>query len=171
MFEVRQVYLYISDHFFDLSKAEKWGSLRGPYCKGRFNIIACDTAALLSPDLFRKFVMPAIEEEAAYLDHSMFHIDGPDMLKFIDDILAVEAIDAINWVPGVQSGKKRFSEWIDLFHKVQKAGKIMEIYGVTPEEVKILSKQLKPELVYFSVGEVKTREEGEALLKWLELNV
>lgn len=171
MLAVRQAYQYISERFFSLSRADEWGSQRGPYCKGRFNIIACDTAAFLSPELFRKFVMPAIEEEAAWLDHSMFHIDGPDMLKFLDDILAVKEINVINWVPGVQSGSKRFAEWTDLFRKVQKAGKIMQIYSVTPDEVKWLSQQLRPELVYYSVNEVQTRAEGEALLKWLERNV
>ena len=47
----------------------------------------------------------------------------------------------------------------------------MQIYSVTVDEVKMLSRELKPELVYFSVNDVKTREEGEALLKWLERNV
>lgn len=170
MWDARQAYRYISDRFFELSLADEWGSLRGPYCKGKFNMIACDVAAFISPELFRKFVMPAIEEEAAYLNHSMFHFDGLDMVKFMDDVLAVKAIDAINWVPGVQTGGKRFAEWTDFFHKVQKAGKIMQIYNVTADEVKMLSKELRPELVYYSVNDVQSREEAEALLKWLERN-
>jgi hypothetical protein len=114
--------------------------------------------------------MPAVEDEADYLDYAMFHIDGPDMLKFLDDILAVEGIHVINWVPGVQAGSKRFAEWTDVFHRVQDAGKVMQIYDVTPEEVKVLTKELRPELLYFSVKGVRSEKEAEELLIWLTEN-
>ncbi|MCK5737646.1 hypothetical protein KAH55_00625 [bacterium] len=169
MNDVRNAFFTISDKFFELARAEKWGSLRGIYGQNRTNIVAADCAALLSPALFREFVLPAIVEEAEYLDHSMFHIDGPDMVKFLDDILAIKKIDAINYVPGVQTGNKRFAEWTDFFHKVQTAGKIMEIYAVTVDEVKQLHKVLKPDQVYYNV-QVSDRAEGEGLLKWLTKN-
>jgi len=170
MSDVREAFFSISDRFFELACADEMGSIRGPYCQGRCNIIAADCAALLSPELFRKLVLPAIEEEAEYLDHSMFHVDGPDMVKFLDDILAVKRIDAINYVPGVQTGPKRFAEWTDFFRRVQNAGKIMEIYNVTADEVKALTRELRPEKLYFSVTGVQTRQEAEELLGWLKQN-
>jgi hypothetical protein len=167
MGDARKAYREVSDRVFGLSGADRWGSVRGPYSPGRCNTIACDIAAVLSPELFREFVMPAIEDEADYLDHAMFHIDGPDMLKFLDDVLAVRGIQVINLVPGVQTRGKRFAEWTDVFRRVQSAGKIMQIYDVTPEEVKALSRELHPERLYFSPTGVRTREEAEELLRWL----
>jgi hypothetical protein len=170
MADMRRAYRHISDRVFELSDADTWGSVRGAYGPRRFNVIACDIAAVLSVDLFREFVMPSIEDEADYLDHAMFHIDGPDMLKFLDDILAVKRIQIINWVPGVQSGRKRFAEWMEVFRRVQDAGKIMQIYGVTPDEVRRLTRELRPERLYFAVAGMGTRREADDLLKWLEVN-
>ena len=77
-----------------------WGCIRGPYCEGKYNIVACDFAYMLSPEMFREFVLPAIEDEAAFLDHAMFHVDGPGVLNHLDDIMAIDGIDMIQWVPG-----------------------------------------------------------------------
>ena len=170
MADAMRVYREVSDRVFALARTETWGSIRGPYSPGRSNTIACDIAAVLSPELFREFVMPAVEDEADYLDHSMFHIDGPDMLKFLDDILAVEGIHVINWVPGVQNRARRFSDWIDVFRRVQAAGKVMQIHDVRVDETKALAKELRPERLYFSVGSLRTKREAEDLLEWLRKN-
>jgi hypothetical protein len=167
MYDARAAYRQVSERIYALSNTDTWGSVRGPYSPGRYNTIASDIAAVLSPELFREFVMPAIEDEADYLDHAMFHIDGPDMLKFLDDILAVDGIQVINWVPGVQNQGKRFAEWTDVFRRVQDAGKIMQIYDVTAEEVKVLAKELHPARVYYSVKGVQTHQEADELLGWL----
>jgi 5-methyltetrahydrofolate--homocysteine methyltransferase len=168
--DVRVAFYPVYDRIYELGRMAERGSIRGIYSEGRTNIVACDFAALLSPELFRRFVLPQIEDEAEYLDHSIFHIDGPDMLPHLEAILSVPGIDAINWVPGSQNRHRRFASWTELFHRVQKAGKIMQIYGVNAEEVKALAKELRPELLYFSRVEVESREEAEELLHWLTVH-
>ena len=42
----------------------------------RTNTIQCDFAALIGPEHFRRWVLPALDEEAAYLGHCVYHLDG-----------------------------------------------------------------------------------------------
>ena len=53
------------------------------YCEQRYAVVECDVICLLGPRHARRFVIPAIAEEAAYLDHCIYHLDGPDALKSI----------------------------------------------------------------------------------------
>ena len=48
------------------------------YTEGKFATIQCDYICLISPRQARRFAIPAIEEEANYLDHCVYHFDGPE---------------------------------------------------------------------------------------------
>jgi hypothetical protein len=137
------------------------------WCEGRFATIQCDFMCMLSPEMNRRFVIPALEEEAQFLDHCVLHFDGPDALPHLDDVLAIEAIDAVQWVPG--AGQPPMHTWMDVLQRIQAAGKALHIYGVDAEQVKLLHRALKPELTVYCPG-CETREEVAELLEWLQRN-
>lgn len=137
------------------------------WCRERFATIQCDFECMIGPDAFNRFVRPALEEEAAFHDHCIIHVDGPGALKHLDGILSIETIDAVQWVPG--DGQRPMHEWTDVLKRIQKAGKGLQIYGVTPAQVKMLSRELSPAGVVYCVG-ANDRKEVEELLKWLEAN-
>ena len=136
------------------------------YCEQRYAVVECDVICLLGPRHARRFVLPAIEEEAGYLDHCIFHLDGPTALTHLDDILAIPKIDAIQWVPG--DGQPRSPEWMDLLRKIQAAGKGLWL-DWTIEEIHAHYRDLRPEGVcfYTTAGSV---QEAEELLGWLKAN-
>jgi hypothetical protein len=138
------------------------------WCAGRYAVIQCDFMCMVGPEAFNRFVRPALEEEAAYLDHCILHLDGPGALRHLDGILAINDIDAIQWVPG--DGQRPMHEWLDVLKRIQAAGKGLQIYGVTPEQVKVLHRELSPAGVVYCV-EATDKSEAEGLLKWLELNM
>lgn len=138
------------------------------WAEGRFASIQCDFMCMISPEICRKYVIPALEEEAAFLDHCVLHFDGPGALPHLDDVLSIKKIDALQWVSG--DGQAPMHEWTDVLLKVQKAGKGLQIYGVNLEIIKTLSRILSPEGVVYCVN-VKSREEFCGITDWLEKNI
>jgi hypothetical protein len=136
------------------------------YSRGKCHWIQADFICLLNPDMFRKFVLPAIEQEASYLDNCVFHLDGPGALKHLDDILSIKKIDAVQWQPG--AGNKPQLQWPEVLHKIQNAGKSIILYG-TPEEIKKIHGQYIPERVIYYVP-VENPQQGHRFLEWLKNN-
>lgn len=136
------------------------------YSQERFAVLQCDFACMVGPSHFRRWILPALEEEASFLDHAVYHYDGPDALVHLKDVLSIRQIDAIQWVPG--EGNPPVIEWMDLLVEIQKAGKGLYI-GASPDEVKVYHKTLKPEGVLYDVS-VSTPQEAEDLLAWLKAN-
>ena len=168
MAQASEIYRQVYEEFYQYGSKEKWGTTCGlpMYDRGKFGRIQADFIALLNPDMFRRFVLPALEEEAQFLDRSCFHLDGPDALNHLDDLLAIEALDAIQWVSG--AGNRPQIEWPELLHKIQDAGKII-ILHLSASDVKRIHGEYKSELVVYDVG-TPTVDEGLELLEWLEKN-
>ncbi len=137
------------------------------YCRDRFATIQCDFVCMISPAMSRRFVIPALEEEAAFLDHCVYHFDGPGAIPHLDDICGIKDIDVIQWVQG--AGSADHVGWIELLQRFQSKGKGLEVHG-TPEQVKVLHRALRPEKVLYCVGGLKTRQAAEELIGWFERN-
>ena len=168
MMQIRKLYPIIYDAFYGYGNKKKLGTTVPWhfYSRGKCQWVQADFICLLTPDMVRKFVLPAIEEEAFFLDHCCFHLDGPGALAHLDEILAIEKIHAIGWVPG--EGNKPQIEWEDLFHKIQNAGKTVLLYG-EPEQIKAVHGKYKPDLVAYYVS-TNSVDEAKQLLDWLEKN-
>ena len=166
MSQARDLYRQVYETFYAYGNKASLGTTSGlpMYDRGRFNRIQADFIALLNPDLFRKFVLPALREEAEFLDRSCFHLDGPDALNHLDDILAIDAVDAVQWVSG--AGNRPQIEWPEILHKIQKAGKIILLH-LSPSDVKRIHGEYAPELLVYDV-KASTVEEGLELLEWLK---
>ena len=163
--DVRRTYIPIFEKAYHAGGMARTGSIgwAPTYCaEGRFAVIQCDFSCMISPDQAREFVIPAIAEEAAYLDRCVYHYDGKGALGHLDDILAIKDIDVIQWVPG--EGNPRSIEWMDLLKKIQRAGKGLWIYDWTPEEIHANFRELSPEGLVFSTW-VPRQQDAELLLE------
>jgi hypothetical protein len=169
MKQVRNMYVPIYEGVYKAGNMKNTGTSSWIpfYCEGKFTALQCDFQCMLSPDDEKRFVLPALEEEASYLDHSVFHYDGKEALRHLDDILAIDAIDVIQWVPG--AGQPRTVEWMDLLVKIQKAKKGLWLYDWTIEEIKMHYRELKPEGLCFSI-QASSENEAEDLLEWFKQN-
>jgi len=166
--KVRKLYVPIYEKIFEAGNMSRgtigWAPM---YSEGRSAVIQCDFSCMISPQDARKFVIPCIEEEASYLDHSVYHYDGKEALGHLEDILAIPKIDVIQWVPG--AGQPRTFEWMELLKKIQKAGKGLWIYDWTIDEIKQYNKELRPEGLIYQV-EASSQQEAEDLIIWLKNN-
>ena len=120
----------------------------------------CDFAIMVSPEMFDAFILPALEEEADYLDHSVYHYDGPGALRHLDSVLGIKSLDAIQWVPG--AGAPRVSTWIRLLRRIQAKGKLL-VLSCESWEVEPLLSELEPEGLLLSTR-CESQAEADALL-------
>jgi hypothetical protein len=135
------------------------------YSEKKFAVIQCDFSIMISPEMCRRFLVPALEYEASCLEHCIYHYDGPGALTHLDEILGIQKINAIQWVPG--AGQPRTIEWMDLLKKIQKAGKRLWLYDWTIQEIKEHFKELDPRGLMFDVH-AQSPAEGEELLEYLK---
>jgi len=164
MAEVRATYQPVYDALFRASKMDERGSVAmGMYCEGKHAIVQSDVICMLSPGHFRRWVLPALEEETSFLDHSVMHYDGPGALVHLDDVLALPKLDIIQWQPG--AGAAPLPEWMDLYKRIQAAGKAV-VLGGSIEEVKRFHRELRPDLVVYSTW-AGSEKDAEELLTWL----
>ncbi len=138
-FEVfNRLYTIIARHCDGMSS---WMPL---YYPGRWYPLQCDFSANMSPKMFDAYVKPSLEREAAFLDRAIYHLDGPDAVKFLDPILDIDRIHGIQWVPGetgVPESSVAHDRWFPLYEKIQKKKKCLVLMDVRPDEIeKILSR-------------------------------
>ena len=93
------------------------------WCPKRWYPIQSDFSYMLSPKLFKRFVLPDIVAQAEHMDYAIYHLDGVKQLPFLDDLLAEDSITGIQWVPGAGKDPKGSDKWMPVYKKIQAAGK------------------------------------------------
>ncbi len=154
------------DVFYKAGNGDKLGSTGWipMYCEGRYSIIQCDFSCMMSPDDARKYVIPSIEKEAESLDRMFYHYDGKMALGHFEDVLAIEKLDGIQWVPG--AGEKRTIYWMDILKRIQEKGKSVWISDWSKEEI-LADTELDPRLTMFSLH-LGSEAEAEDFMEKLE---
>ena len=131
------------------------------YCTdGRYYIPSCDFSILVSTEMFREFFLPEILAEVAWLDRSIYHLDGPGALRHLDTLLDIPKLDGIQFVYG--DGAKPAARWIDVYQKIQAAGKTLHII-LDPGEIDFFIEHLNPEGVMLQ-AEARSVAEADAIL-------
>jgi hypothetical protein len=154
------------NHFYEKLRAAdmpitSWAAL---IHEGKYYIPSNDFSCMIGDDMFHEVFLPGIVEECSFYDRSLYHLDGPGALRYLDTLLAIDGLNAIQWVPG--AGNEGFGKWIDVYKRIQAAGKGMQITSLTVDDLPLLFEQLKPEGVYVSgVYGVNSEETAETVLK------
>jgi hypothetical protein len=131
----------------------------------KYYVVSNDFSIMIGSRLFREVFLPGIAAECRFLDRSIYHLDGPGALRHLDDILAIAALDALQFVPGAGGGG--YERWIPVYQRAQAAGKAIQVQCVL-EEVPRVIETLRPQGVMLTVEGVPDRESGEALLRAAE---
>jgi hypothetical protein len=147
-------------------RMDEWGYWQGVYSMEGAAMLQCDFSAMISPKMFRRWVLPVLEEEAAIVKHVYYHWDGPGALPHANDLIASKGLHTLSYVPG--EGRGQPINYLDLYCRVQAGGKAVAVWG-TPEELKQMHRELRPEKTLYSAT-VNTPDEAEELLEWFVKN-
>lgn len=156
------------DCYFEIVEVQRYGSSSGwlpSWHQGRTDAVQCDFIALISHAMMEEFILPSIAFQARLLDRAIFHLDGPDAIRHLDELMALPEIHAIQWVHG--AGREPMIRWVPLLRRIQAAGKSLHI-SATPPEVPALLEALRPEGLMIHTH-TDTEEEARALLRSLSL--
>ena len=135
-----------------------WFDLWSP---GRFYASHNDFSYMLGPDMFRELFVPALQRQLAYLDHSVYHVDGLGAFVHVDALCELERLQALQILPG--AGKPSPLHYLDVLQKVQRAGKNLHI-SIAPEEVQPALAQLSARGLFISTY-CRTEAEARALVR------
>jgi hypothetical protein len=153
--EINQAFFDAFDAIYDIIRLPDGSSSFWAFdlwSPGKCAKVQCDASAMLSPQMFREFVVPALTAQCAWLDRSMFHLDGSQCIVHLDALLEIAQLDAVEWTPDPKVPRGGDPHWYDMYRAIRRAGKSVQAIGVRPEEVVPLLDAVGPEGMYVCVG-------------------
>jgi hypothetical protein len=134
---------------------------------GKVAKVQCDSSAMFSPQMYRRFVVPSLTKQCAWLDHSLYHLDGTQAVQHLDALLEIEPLDAIEWTPqaGIETGGHQ--RWHEMYKRILAAGKSVQVVNVELNEVQPLLDTIGPKGVYMLI-QFQNEREAEQVLKMVE---
>ncbi len=110
----------------------------------RWYPLQCDFSAMISPQMFEQFVLPYLKEQCRWLDHAIYHWDGPGQIPHLDRLLEIGELNGIQWVPGAGAEPTGSHKWFPYYRKILEHGKNLVLL-VEPEDVEALIRELGPQ--------------------------
>jgi hypothetical protein len=86
-----------------------------------------DFCYMIGPDMFDEFVKPELLATLRRLVNGFYHLDGPGQIAHLDSLLTIKELKGVQWIPG--AGQPPMEEWPDIYRKIKKAGKLIQLYG------------------------------------------
>lgn len=132
-------------------------------CKGKYHVPSNDFSCMISDEAFEGLFIPGIIRECQHMDRCIYHLDGLQALRYLDRLLEIPEIHAIQWVPG--AGQDYWADWIEVYQRIQNKNKALQIHSVPAKDISRLFEALHPEGVWIgSVSGVSNQQEAEAIL-------
>jgi len=166
--EINQAYFQAFDGLYNIYKladGSSCASYYGWWSPGKVSLVMAEAASMISPDMFKEFVIPFLEEQCRWLDHSVFLIDGKECLRFIDHLIAIDELDAIAFDTGPHGQSGDDPVWYDLYKKILKAGKSVQIYGSDPTRALPLLESIGSAGVYLVFYGLAQKQAEDLLIK------
>jgi len=129
---------------------------------GLFHIPSNDFSCMISDAQFEDIFLPGIARECAHMTHNIYHLDGPKALRFLDRLLEVPNLQAIQWVPG--AGNEGWRRWLHVYKRIQQARRGFMVW-VNAAELDEFMDAIGPQGAFLTVSGVKNQEEADAVLK------
>ena len=93
----------------------------GTWSPGKHMQLQCDLSVMISPAMYREFILEELERTTAWLDHSIYHLDGIEQTRFLDILLNIKRLNMIQWTQ--VDGQPDVTHNFHHIERIQKAGK------------------------------------------------
>jgi len=126
-----------------------WGGTmawNGLWHAGRTYTTQCDFSCMIGPPMFKEFVLPILQRQAAALDVTTYHLDGPGAIRHLDDLLTIPNQRAIQWIPG-DGQSHAVANWLDLYRRILDGGRNIQMFCPNPEELDLIFDKLDPDRI------------------------
>ena len=103
----------------------------GVYSEKPCYIPQSDFSYMIGNDMFRQFTLPSLKQVCRDIPHTIYHLDGIGQLAHLDDVLSIEALNAVQWVYG--DGQPGTLHWLEVYKKIAAAEKGICVEGSCEE--------------------------------------
>ena len=166
MADARAIFRQVWDATAKAGRMDERGYCHLAYSMEGAAVLQCDFCCMMGPAMFRRWVLPALEEEAEIVKHVVFHWDGKGALTHTDDLVASRGLHTLAFQPGDGGGSHL--DYIDLFQRIQAGGKSVQVWG-NIDQIKELHRHLRPEKTLYCTW-ANTPQEADQLLEWFVKN-
>lgn len=162
--EIHRAFVETYQEIYDITREEDGSSAFAYFmiwAPGTVCLAQCDTAGMISREMFVEFVQPYLRKQCDFLDYTLYHVDGPMALQTVDPLLEIESLDAIEYTPGPTVPGGGDPHWFELYRKIKSAGKAVQVVEVLPSELEPLLDAIGPDGTYvhvdcFDEGEIES---------------
>jgi len=141
--QITDRYFHYYDILYDLFRDEVGGSVFWCWAPGRMAKFQCDFSAMISPEMFRDFMVPVLTEMAERVSYCMYHWDGPGALPHHDHLLSIPRLKMLQWTPGDGHEPAWHRRWWPYFHKTIEAGRKVFIWCDSAEHLLDLKREFR----------------------------
>jgi hypothetical protein len=165
---------WVVDEVWNILKTSGQGTTNwtGGWSEKRFVCIGHnDFTCMIGPEMFDAFCLRDTLECVNYVDHALYHLDGPGALRHLPRLLEMERLHTVQWVHG--NGQPPHSHWLDILKRIQQAGKAVQIWYNLHytthvvnvfDEIETVCAALNPTRLFIGV-EVSTAEQADAVVE------
>ena len=166
--EITALWLRYYDELYALtSPTGRGNACWGPvWSAGKGYMLQCDFSYMISPRMFRRFVLPDLQACCVHLDYGFYHLDGKGELAHLDQLLSLERLRGIQWQPG--DGQPMAEAWPEVLKRIRAGGKLVQVFVTTQGALRIKKELGGKGYLLHIVNEQLTPEEGKAFLKTFE---
>ena len=167
--QVTDRYFHYYDVLYDMIRDEVGGSHFWSWAPGRMAKFQCDFSAMISPAMFREFMVPVLTEMCERVSYCMYHWDGPGAIGHHDHLLSIPKLHMIQWTPGAGAPSTTDQRWWPLYHKTVEAGKKVFLMGASIEGLEALKREFGRKLRQFMIRmQAKSLKEADAIFRIAE---
>ena len=157
-----------AETFYQLTReCNEGGSCVGwmdTWAPGRHAQMQCDMSVMISPEQYRRFAVPELEEQMEWEEYPVYHLDGKEQLHHLDYILGLEKLKMIQWTN--VDGQETPAHFIPSLKKMQEAGKALLV--MTPvSDIPPLMEHLSSKGLYLHTY-AESVEEAKEIIGYVE---
>jgi 5-methyltetrahydrofolate--homocysteine methyltransferase len=168
--QITDLYFHYYDLLYDLIRDEVGGSVFWVWAPGRLAKFQCDFSAMISPGMFREFMVPVLTEMSERVSYSLYHWDGPGALCHLEALLSIPHLDVLQWTPGDGIEPYGHPRWWPMYHQILESGKKLLI-SPDKESLPALKREFGEESKGMLLGcEAGSVAEAQELLKMMEVD-
>jgi 5-methyltetrahydrofolate--homocysteine methyltransferase len=166
---ITDLYFRYYDMLYDLLRDEVGGSVYWVWAPGRLTKLQCDFSAMISPGMFREFMLSLLTEMTERVSYSLYHWDGPGAIIHQQALLEIPRLGMIQWQPGAGNEPQWHPRWWPLLHAIVDAGKKVFIGGGGREQLLALKREFGEKCKQMLLGcEAQTKQQAGELLRLME---
>ncbi len=120
-----------------------------------------DMSVMISNPMFKEFILPELKTQCKFLQYPMYHFDGVEQIRHLDDMLSIPELKCIQWTQ--VTGQRPCLDYIDQLKKIQAAGKNLLII-CQPDQIRPIMENLSSKGLFLNTS-VGTKDEADAIIR------